>query len=57
MCLGGQSLPVLSSSGAHGLDDMGWAWSKVEMEVPSLGRASSGPGRARETRGGGLRPE
>ncbi len=34
--LGGLKLPVLSSSDAHGLEDMGRAWSELEMEAPTL---------------------
>ncbi|MFH1035555.1 MAG: PHP domain-containing protein [Pseudomonadota bacterium] len=34
--LGGLPLTVVSSSDAHGLDDMGRAWSELEMAAPSL---------------------
>ncbi|MBI5524567.1 MAG: PHP domain-containing protein [Desulfarculus sp.] len=34
--LGGLNLPVVSSSDAHGLDDMGRAWTEYEIEAPTL---------------------
>lgn len=34
--LGGLKLPVLSSSDAHGLQDMGRAWTELEMAAPTL---------------------